>query len=251
MFSETNEIVRRLLQSRTVADFLRFPPDKREEILAKCLLQEQPVVIEEGFETYHILLCGYEVGRNDNGRRLTREAAAVYYRNTFIVRMHWLCEFMSDTIADGITPVRTGPMLRGTLIIHADIDCHLTEPFADDVDTLCAWTRSALDDLFEFAKASRIVLVLRGEGPQDGSDPATQDVLKDIAPVIRRLLTVFGERFEIKKDALRPSKYSHSFRSYWNAPTDLARQRVRDGIAAFEEVMQVRIEGWIASRNAP
>ncbi|PWI65245.1 hypothetical protein PCL_07295 [Purpureocillium lilacinum] len=49
-------------------------------------------------------------------------------------------------------------------------------------------------------------LVLRGEGQQDGSDQATQEVLKDIAPIVKRLFTRFGERFEIENDILRPSK---------------------------------------------
>ena len=188
----------------------------------------------------------YFMGDDDVGKQLVKEATETYYgENSFVVRCHWLGEFMTDTLADSVTPIRIAPLVRGTITVHADVKSHVVSSNIDqNMLGLCVWKRGRLEALSQFVNASYVTLVLLGEGPWNGSDPATQQVLQDIAPVVKRLLRTFGHRFGIIKKSLTQPDRFESFSSYWQAPTETARQSVRDGAATFEQTMQVRMEEW-------
>ncbi|KAK4067364.1 hypothetical protein Purlil1_13877 [Purpureocillium lilacinum] len=249
--------VNRLLRSQSVADFLRLPPDEQDGILQDYLWDNKVIQIGQGhctrysdpkIATGQMLRCLHCVRDSAYGKQLVKNATKVYYENAFLVPIHCLCEFMCDTVSDGMTPARRALLVTGVLMIEADIKNHITVPFADDNDVADAWTRDALEDLRQFGNAGRIIVGLDGEGEENGSDQATQNVLKDIAPVVGRLLRIFGKsRFEIKRTIhLAPGRVqSLDITSYWNVPTELARQQVSDGVATFKEVMQVRMEGWM------
>ncbi|KAH7154766.1 hypothetical protein DER46DRAFT_688861 [Fusarium sp. MPI-SDFR-AT-0072] len=86
-------------------------------------------------------------------------------------------------------------------------------------------------------------------GLLDGSDLATHQMIKDIFYVAKLLIQKFGDKFAIRKMISRGDGYggsylSHSLRSYWDPPTETARQKVRQGEATFEQVMQIEIEEW-------
>ncbi|OAQ57502.1 hypothetical protein VFPFJ_11747 [Purpureocillium lilacinum] len=255
MDHETDEAVLKLLGGRTIAAFARLPDDKRKATFRRRLVQPTPVIIEEGDDDDFMnpkiadgvrLRQEYFMGDDDVGRQLVKEATETYYgENSFVVRCHWLGEFMADSLADSITPVRIAPLVRGTITIHADVRSHVGSANADGgILEMCQWRRDRLEKLYDFVNASHIHFVLFGEGPLDGSDPRTQRLLKDIAPVIKRLLAKFGERFDIIRKSSTTSPRFQSLRPYWRAPTEAVRQRVAEGKATFEQTMQVRIEEW-------
>jgi hypothetical protein len=91
--------------------------------------------------------------------------------------------------------------------------------------------------------------VLYGCGLLDGCDLATHQIIKDISYVVKLLIQKFGDRFAIRKMISRGDDYegnrlSRSICSYWDRPTETARQNVRGGKATFEQVMQIEVEEW-------
>ncbi|KAK4075229.1 hypothetical protein Purlil1_12740 [Purpureocillium lilacinum] len=133
-----------------------------------------------------MLRCLNCVRDSDYGKQLVEKATKVYYENAFIVPIYCLCAFMCDTVLDGMTPARRALLVTGMLMVEADVKNHITVPLADDNDVDDAWTRDALEDLRQFSNAGFIKVRLDGEGEENGSDQATQDVLKDIASVVNR-----------------------------------------------------------------
>jgi hypothetical protein len=74
-------------------------------------------------------------------------------------------------------------------------------------------------------------------------------MIKDISYVVKLLIQKFGDRFAIRKMISRGDGHGGSYpwrslRSYWDPPTETARQKVRGGEATFEQVMQIEVEEW-------
>jgi hypothetical protein len=64
---------------------------------------------------------------------------------------------------------------------------------------------------------------------------------------VKLLIQKFGNKFAIRKiisrgDGHGGSYLSRSLRSYWDPPTEIARQKVRQGEATFKQVIQIEIE---------
>ncbi|KAJ6436770.1 alpha-L-fucosidase [Purpureocillium lavendulum] len=255
MDQETDGVVRKLLGGRTIADFARLPDNTRKATFRRRLVQPTPVIIEEGDDDDSVnpkiadgvlLRQEYFMGDNDVGRRLVKEATETYYgENSFVVRCHWLGEFMADSLADSITSVQIAPLVRGTITVRADVRSHVASSNTDGgILEMCQWRRDWLEKLFGFVNASHILFVLFSDGPWDGRDPRTQRLLQDIAPVVKRLLAKFGERFDIIRQPSPASSRFQSHRLYWTTPTEAARQGVAESKATFEQTMQLSIEEW-------
>ncbi|KAI5455810.1 hypothetical protein BGZ63DRAFT_429669 [Mariannaea sp. PMI_226] len=105
-------------------------------------------------------------------------------------------------------------------------------------------TRTRLEDLFLFTNAEKVTLVLRGNGPLDGSDMATRQTIADISVTVKRLIDFFGNRFAIEKWPQRNSHPTRSLRPYWNPPTALTRRDILEGRATTEQRIQVDVEIW-------
>ena len=217
-----------LFGNRTTAEFAMLPPTERRDIFCQYLRQDDPVIVEESevfgcmnrrMPAGAILRQEFFVGQDTIGKQLVKEATETYYgENDFYVRLHWLCEFKTDDLADGFTPVTIPPLVHKTITVEAELhdESHLaTEDIEYDGGTLAQWTEKRFQDLFLFSNAERIVLVLRGDGAVDGSDPATQRTIQDITPVVKELIRTFGGRFSIEKRLYADQYASQSLGRYW------------------------------------
>lgn len=159
MDGETDETVRRILRGHTVAEFMRLAPDKRDDILVARLAEDEPILIDDMEEPYDILRCEYYVGSDDNGKRLAKEAAKVYTVTHFSCACTGCANSCAIMPPMSGPPVQIAPLVSGLLIRDAEINCHVTAPITDDDgDVASAWTRGALEDVFKFVNADRIVL---------------------------------------------------------------------------------------------
>ncbi|KAM5528703.1 hypothetical protein FOXYSP1_19184 [Fusarium oxysporum f. sp. phaseoli] len=271
--------IRRMLGDRTIAQFASLSLPDRRALFRRNLVQQQPVFIEEaddddslnpGIADGVLLRQQHFVGKDETGKQLVKEACDVYYgENHFNVRLHWLCEFMTDTLSDYKTKVPVAPLIKDSITVIVDSydaldDFYLHEDGCDsdsgtdDPDSVhyrhgtgkaARWTQKRLQDIFLFTNAQHITLVLHGRGLLDGSDLATHQMIKDISYVVKLLIQKFGDRFAIRKMISRGGGHGGSYpwrslRSYWDPPTETARQKVRRGEATFEQVMQVEVEKW-------
>jgi len=279
-----DETLRGMLGGRTIHQFASLPPRQRQAIFRSHLVQKRPVIIEEGDDDNdlnpHIasgvlLRQQHFMGDDDTGKRLVEEAREIYYgENHFNVRLHWLREFMSDYLGDHETKVPIAPFIKKEITIVADLhdSSHMFWSFeaydADDdgeggelesssdkqdpssvhyrhgTEKLARWTQKHLKDLLLFTNAKQVNLLLCGRGLLDGSDLATHKTLKDISYAVKLLIDFFGDRFSIKKMIRRGEHPSRSLTAYWESPTEMARQGVRRGEAAFKHVIQVEMEEW-------
>ncbi|RSL85734.1 hypothetical protein CEP52_016049 [Fusarium oligoseptatum] len=251
-----------MLHGQTVAQFLQLPLTERKSILRQHLVQSEPVIIEEGDDNNALnpkisdgvlLLQPLFVGKGAMGKQVVREAREVHYgKNKFWVRLHWLCEFHCDQYDLDAPPAPIAPLVRHIMVetgLHDGLDWENDEednPFyphdgigiGEEVrrnspdciqpsgDIVARRTRKRLEDLFLFTNAEKITLVLRGDGPLDGSDPATRQTIADISVTVKRLIDSFGNRFSIEKRPLGKSRPTRSLLSYWNRPTELTRRDI-------------------------
>ncbi|RTE68558.1 hypothetical protein BHE90_017066 [Fusarium euwallaceae] len=267
-----------MLHGQTVAQFLQLPLTERKSILCQHLVQPEPVIIEEGDDDNELnpkipdgvlLLQPLFVGKGAMGKQVVKEAREVHYgENKFYVKLHWLCEFQCDQYDLDTPAVPIAPLVRYIVVetgLHDGSDWENDEednPFyphdgigeeeksnsPDRIqpsgDIVARRTRKRLEDLFLFTNAEKITLVLRGDGPLDGSDPATRQTIADISVTVKRLIDSFGNRFSIEKRPLGKSRPTRSLLSYWNRPTELTRRDIIEGRASFEQCMQVDVEEW-------
>ncbi|EKJ68581.1 hypothetical protein FPSE_11239 [Fusarium pseudograminearum CS3096] len=271
--------IRRMLGGLTIPQFALLSPRDRRTLFRQNLVQRQPVLIDEADDDGSLnpkiadgvlLRQRYFMGEDETGKQLVKEASDVYYgENHFNVRLHWLREFMTDTLGDYKTKVPVAPLIKGSITVLVDSydaldDFYLHEEGCDSDSGIddpksvhyrhgtgeaARWTQKRLQDIFLFTNAQHITLVLYGRGVLDGSDLATHQMIKDISYVVKLLIEEFGDRFAIKKMISRGDDYegnhpSRSIRSYWDSPTEMAREEVRQGEATFEQVMQIEVEEW-------
>ncbi|KAM3519856.1 hypothetical protein MY4038_009645 [Beauveria bassiana] len=173
--------------------------------------------------------------RSVMGDELVNQAEAIFYgRNTFLVWWDALREFLSP---------RNG-LPTASLIKRVIVRYNLQE-----LHTSRRNLATELHHLFSLTRAELVAIDITGSGTPDGSDMATQLVLRQIASIIQQLILYFGSRFVIgrslgKWPAICDMKWI-SFGSYWQAPMPSARDRMKNGEASFEEAMQLQMESWI------
>lgn len=280
-FKEHFAEIRRMLDGRTVEKFSQLPLIERKSIFNEHLVQPQRVIIEEGDDGHEmnpaiadgvLLLQQLFMGKDETGRQMTKEAREVHYgENEFLVRLHWLCEFQYDQYDLDTEPLPIAPLVRRLIV---EMNLHDAYDWEDDTEDnphypgdgigddngeegsqdsdgirpsgniVARRSRKRLEDLFLFTNADKITLVLRGDGPLDGSDIATRQTIADISTTVKRLINSFGNRFAIEKWSPNKSRSTRSLLSYWNEPTDLTRRDVREGRASFQQHMQMNVERW-------
>ncbi|KAF4469666.1 hypothetical protein FALBO_3435 [Fusarium albosuccineum] len=204
------------------------------------------------------------------GKQVVEEAREVYYgENEFVVRLYWLCEFRCDHYDLDTPPVPIAPLVRRVIV---ETGLHDGSDWEDDEEDnplyphdgigegddgigdpnrirpsgniVARRTRKRLEDLFLFINADKITLVLRGDGPLEGSDPATRQTIADISVTVQHLIDFFGNRFDIEKCPPQKPRPTRSLLSYWNRPTELTRRDIMEGRASFEQRMQADVEWW-------
>ncbi|KAH6982572.1 hypothetical protein EDB80DRAFT_735916 [Ilyonectria destructans] len=278
-FAEHHARVREMLGDRTVAQFSELPLVERKHIFRQHLVQDERVIIEEGDDGNEmnpdlayspLLLQQFFMGDDDIGKQMVKEAREVYYgENEFWVRLHWLCEFKWNglgTFDEARLPI--APLVRSITIetslhdhYYDSDDSHDDSAYSNDDErdeersedpsrirpstgNSARRTRRRLEDLFLFTNAEKITLVLRGNGPLDGSDPTTRQTIADLSVTVKRLIDFFGNRFTIEKWPSGKPRPTRSLLSYWNAPTELTRRDIMEGRATTEQRMQVELEKW-------
>ncbi|KAM3560561.1 hypothetical protein ARSEF4850_003604 [Beauveria asiatica] len=179
--------------------------------------------------------------RSVMGDELVNQAEAVFYgRNTFLVWWDALREFLSPR--NGLP---TASLIRRVIVRY---NLH-------ELQTSRRSLATELHHLFRLTRAELVAIDITGSGTPEGSDMATQLVLREVASVIQRLISYFGSRFEIGRSlgmwpAIRDITWV-SFGSYWQAPMPSARDRMKGGEASFEEAMQLQVESWIQAAKKP
>lgn len=73
----------------------------------------------------------YIVGSDEAGKQIVQEARRFYYtQNTFTVQSYWLCEFVTNTLADR-KPMQIEPLVRKIMVVvnlkHIDGDDPITD----------------------------------------------------------------------------------------------------------------------------
>lgn len=271
-----------MMKGLTSADFIKLPLAQRNKVYKRYLMKNGYVIIEEGDEEDFfnptiadgvLLRQEYMVGDDAAGKQIAREAREFYYtQNTFTVRSHWLCEFITDTLADG-KPLRIEPLVRRIMVVVDTEHMEGSDPTSDDDDleldaegkplsarevmkakslrkTPSKKSTPAVRDLrrlLAFKEAEWVGVEIHGKGALDGSDLKTQEKIKNISKIIKQLIAQFGDRFTIKKIQKRPGddhSTFHDLKPYWDKPTAAAKDRLRNFTASFKDLMQIQVEEW-------
>ena len=179
--------------------------------------------------------------RSVMGDELANQAEAIFYgRNTFLVWWDALQEFLSPRHG-----LPTDKLVRRVIVRYS-----FQELYTSKRNLV-----TELYHLFRLSNAELVAIDITGSGTPDGSDLATQMVLRDIASIVQQLFLHFGTRFVIGRSlgewpALYDIKWV-SFRSYWQPPMPSARDRMKGGEASFEETMQLQVESWMQAAERP
>jgi len=250
-----------MLGDLTPADFIRLPRDARDKVYQRHLVKTTGhVIIDEADNDDSlnpmiakgvILRQEYFVGSDAAGVQIAEEARETYYtQNSFQVQSHWLCEFLSDSLANGESVPIEGLIRKITVTVD------LQHPWETRVLTPKPKNRKDkgkpeavcdLERLLKLEKAEWIGIEIKGGGAIDGSDLKTQQKIKEICNIVKKLINQFLERLTVAKvwrDGGPFYANCHDIKAYWKRPTDQSKKRLQNGAASFEEVMQIQIEEW-------
>lgn len=93
-----------------------------------------------------------------------------------------------------------------------------------------------------------IRIKIYGKGSVDGGDAKAREKIKEVAPMVKKLLDQFKYRLQIHRELKTPRSQlpcSTDITSYWNVPSAEAKSKVRQCEATFTERMQVQITDWL------
>jgi len=271
--------VQQMLKGLTPAEFVKLPLDERNKVYKRCLVKDGYVQIEEGDDEDFfnptiadgvLLRQEYMVGSDAAGQQIAREAREVYYsQNTFTVRSHWLCEFVTETLTNG-KPMRTESLVR-RIMVRVDLQHIYGDDPTSDLDDEAMLDADGklrgpierrkrkkpsskstpavrdLRQLLAFKNAEWIGVEIHGKGALDGSDLKTQQKIKEISKIVKELIAQFADRFTIMKvQKLLGNSHTtaHDLKPCWNAPTALAKEKLQRSKASFQELLQIQIEEW-------
>lgn len=272
-----------MLKGLTSAEFIKLPLEEHNKVYRRYLVKEGYVQIEEGdnddsfnpaIANSVLLRQEYMVGSDTASKQIVQEAREVYYtENTFTVRSYWLCEFVTDTLADG-KPLRIESIVRRIMVV-VDLNYIYGDNPDSDIDEAELYDTGGkllspiegrkaekklgkkkaskkstpavrdLRRLLAFTQAEWIGVEIWGKGALDGSDLKTQLKIKEISKVVKELIVQFQDCFTIRKVQKRPgNSYStaHDLKPYWELPTALAKEKLQQSTVLFQELMQIQIE---------
>ncbi|KKO96575.1 hypothetical protein THAR02_11321 [Trichoderma harzianum] len=174
---------------------------------------------------------------------LTCRAGEMFYgKNKFLIWWHGLGDFLSgvstDTKANGSVEL---------IVRNVTVRYDMNE---DKKNWRGKKLATELERLFCLENANSVRIEIIGGGSFEGSDIKSQLLLKDICPIVKRLIDHFGDRFKIDKGCggfgLCPMRCFWPLKKYWDAPDDSIREKVNTGTASFEEHMRVQVEAWLS-----
>ncbi|KAM4067496.1 hypothetical protein HRG_001413 [Hirsutella rhossiliensis] len=239
--------------SYALEDLYNLPEYNRKAILRQLLVQADPVIIHPLFEpddfnpdvSSGLLLLQELTRRTDKlGTILGVEAKEIYYgENEFLVWWDGLHAFMHPPGSGVNNSSEIGRMVR-KIVVRYDMR---------DMDDKGSHLATELKRMFELTRAEHVAIELLGSGTVEGSDFATQAVIQGIAAIVGALIRYFGDAFTIRKAlggwVLLGTESFSCFRSYWDSPSESARERASRSEASFEELMQIQVNRWIGEHS--
>jgi hypothetical protein len=181
-----------------------------------------------------MLLQDYYMGYDDNGKQLVAAARKSFYReNIFAVPAHRLGDFVRDPLTDG-NPVDVARLVRRITARVYDVD----KPKDEVVDG------RGLHYLFQFTNATRIDIELRVGGAINGMDLTSQQMIKEVSGVVKRLIDKFENKVGISTESVVSLKCAN-IRPYWDSPAVDTEEKLRQGRGcSSKELMQIQIANW-------
>lgn len=242
--------------------FYQLTSTQQDHILRRHLVQDAPVFIDEAglLDEYrsprlanaYYLLRDQFIGTDDWAELLAAKSRSLYYgANRFVVPLYCLQDFMAfpDTSEPGILPA---PLVGG-ITVEVDLRDGGDDDGGGGSDGVYTDGHShkitkqqlmLLMRLFQFTGATQVAIVLQTGGALNGSDLVTHQTIQHIASMVDQLITQFGDGFDIMIRVEGRIRREQSILRYWDEPTEAARDKVREGVAEFNEVVQVEIDNW-------
>ncbi|KAH7166619.1 hypothetical protein DER46DRAFT_681589 [Fusarium sp. MPI-SDFR-AT-0072] len=124
------------------------------------------------------------------------------------MQLHWLCEFIGDTLSDYETKVHVALLIKDSITVIVDLYDALNNAYLHEDG--CN-SNSGIDNPG----------MLHRRGLLDSSNLIIYQIIKDISYVftIRKIIS--------RGDGHGGSYLPRSLRSYWDPPIETARQKVR------------------------
>ncbi|KAH7303018.1 hypothetical protein B0I35DRAFT_447341 [Stachybotrys elegans] len=245
-----SDVLFRLLDRRSVIEFAALSLDERKAIYRKNLVQRKAVIVEELDDDEYfnpdiaqgaLLRQEYFMGNDETGKMLVREARDVYYgENHFNVRLYWLSEFLSDSLADGETVTSVAPLLKHQITVLIDLhtpsnafyqysqesdpSAGLDDPksvhYQKGTTPVARWTQAQLGRLFQLTEIQSITLRLctKNNSLHSGFDSVTEQTISDLSHVVALLIDHFGPKLHIDV-LLDPPTSTVDIRSRWEKPS--------------------------------
>ncbi len=237
----------------TPEELYRTSKSTRKLTLRQRLVQSDPVIIHPLFEWKAFnpeissglqLLRDLAMRTDALGMVIATEAREIFYaENEFLVWWDGLRDFLRPLWWERLDGSEVGKLIRKIVVRY---DMRDTGHKARELTT-------ELKHLFALAGAQQVVIELQGSGTAEGSDIATQTVIQGIAVTVKALIDYFGEVFTIHKViggwVLLNAAEVSSLRSYWDPPSEAAKEGASRSQATFEEIMQIQVEGWIRAQT--
>lgn len=253
MLGHEHDVIRRILGCRTLSEFFSLPPKECIELLEQHLVQPNRPVIIDVAATWHDLsrtiaygsataTTGPGLALEPEEERLLTMARDMYYsQNQFVVHLHSLSEFLHDPVV---------PSDAGEPIISLVRDITVIVPVGHELEASEDRTvlLERLRSLTEVGGLCNVTVELTGTGTLNGSDWPTQETIRSISAIIRRVLLRSGERASVVR--CLPNGKSREIRSYWQPPCEATMRKGSDGGPSFQEHMQVQIRAWADAPTA-
>ncbi|KAL7940081.1 hypothetical protein V8C42DRAFT_338620 [Trichoderma barbatum] len=160
-------------------------------------------------------------------KQLLTEAAQIYYSsNRFVVRLHLLYDFLYNSI--GPVGIHESALVRDiTVIITADL--------RKKTEKECQTMAMQLRYLSSCINAEKLVIEIAGGGDIAGIDWPTQETIRTIAPVLKDLISQFGDRLSVSN--VSSNGKANNITSYWSKPIPFAKSKLRKCKAVFDQII--------------
>ncbi|KAJ6436080.1 hypothetical protein O9K51_11393 [Purpureocillium lavendulum] len=241
------------MASCMIEDLYSTTDSNRKATLHQYLVQPDPVIINPLFQwdafnpgiLSGLLLLQMLARRSDAlGKVIEAEARDIFYgENEFLVWWDGLYDFLHPPWSGTDHKSDIGRMVR-KIVVRYDMRA---------MNTKLRHLSTELEHLFKLTRPRRVAVEIQGSGTAEGSDIATQAVIQDISGIVKALLDHFGDIFTIQKAIggwvlLNATEFS-CLRSYWDSPSESAREAASRSQATFEEIMQLQVERWIRGQS--
>lgn len=240
-----------LLDQPSVGTFAALPEEERfkrwEEIFRECdgsFLDDFYLYEVAHFEFFHSFkVLNRQMGHDTTGRRLVQEARRYFYeRTSFVFSADWIDRFLADQLGTWDNAVPVEKLVRCVTI--------RVDRRRMDGSKIAQY----LHHLLQLTNIETLKVEVWAKGALNGSDYETQDTIRKMAGAVQELIDKFGDRFSVWKIRLDDEPLDCSFPDYvgepyditkwWDKPPSESWDRLSQGEASFQELMQDQIMRW-------